>query len=189
MKASDFDKDVTCTVCAGDGTAPSENDARDACPRCGGSGTINRYRDGPDGEIVIREEYREEGPAIVFGTESMPVTSEDTGGFDGRFGDWVPEDLTTGPMADYQSDVLDRLGNNPLSKNTNTNGEYELPDEPPYHGKKYGASDLKGGNWPKDCADCTGSDPCPGHVVTWLQARGDDATASVIKDMVDEAGL
>lgn len=179
MKASELDADIQCPICSGTGDEPGESQAYGVCPRCNGTGTINRYRDGPDGEIVISERYEDRGDHVVSVVETVPIRCEDTGGFEGRFGTWTPSDVTTGPMADYQDDVKDQLKNNPLG----TGGPYQLPDTEPYNGARVSASDLPGGQWPAD------GDLTMNQVVSWYRTRGDERTASVYEKIQTELGL
>jgi len=184
MRATKLDVDTTCPLCGGDGT-PAENDPRPSCPRCGGDGTINRYRENLEGsELVLAEQYDVNGVYAVFGTTTMPETSEETGGFDGRFGDWTPEDLTTGAVSEAAQDLKDRIGNNPLGANVNASGEYDLADGPTFE-----AADLKGGVWPRDCPDCGTNDLCAGHIVSWLQARGTERLARQLDTVFTDLGL
>lgn len=187
MKAIDLDQEQSCPVCDGTGTEGTAN-----CRRCEGAGVINRY--GPNdpssihggNHVILQEVVGKRGELVVV---KMPIQSEEVGGFEGRFGDWQPSDLSTGEMADYQPDVKDRLGNKPLGSNTNAQGEYEMPQEEPYNGAVYDKAALHQSAWPEACPDCSGADLCIDHVITWCEARGDSPTAQVFRDIKTELGL
>lgn len=181
MQATALDADLDCPVCGGTGDA-HDADLRTHCPHCEGTGEINRYRDGEDGHVVLTETYEVQGSAVVYSVEQMPIRDEGTGGFEGRYGDWTPQDVDSGPMAEYQPDTRDRLRNQPLGTSTNASGEYEMPDEPPYGGSTFDERMFPDG-WP------TGPDLSADEVVAWLTARGDTYTASVFEDLREELDL
>lgn len=196
MKAVNLDAETDCPICGGDGIDPipdAQTNEDVQCRRCDGTGRINRF--GPNDpshthsgdHVISREQLLPNGAVFV---EKMPITSEDTGGFNGRYGDWTPQDVTTGPMADYQQDTKDRLQNKPLGTSTNSNGVYDLPDEEPYNGRNLSESDLPNG-WLGDgtCSACNGQDICPTCTMAWLRARGDEFTASVLESVVNELNL
>lgn len=73
MKATDLDVDVTCPVCNGDGDEPGDANAYEHCPRCGGSGTINRYADGPADVVILAESFVDHGTHVRHAVTSMPI--------------------------------------------------------------------------------------------------------------------
>lgn len=167
MDASTFDYDTECTACP-DGPATGYQQ----CPVCNGDGTMNRLTDGtrlgrardiandPSEErFVLTLAGQTDGGFLRL--EFLPVRSESRGGLEGRYGTWMPDDLTTGPMADYQPDTTDQLANRGLG----TNGPYEV------YGNQVAAADMAGGQWPG------GSDLSFAQVVAWSRARGDAPTA------------
>jgi hypothetical protein len=200
MKATDFDAQLACPVCGGDGDDPVQYavDGTAVCRRCDGAGEINRY--GPndphpdhDDEVILRETINEDTNALI--VEKMPRTSENSGGFDGRYGDWTPQDTSTEAMAEYEPDLLDRLRNDALGTSTNSNDEYvlpddEFPDDELYSGTNLSKNDLPHG-WIGDgsCSACNGQDICPTCTIGWVRARGDEYTASVLESVVDELDL
>jgi hypothetical protein len=173
MKAKDLDRDVECPVCGGNGEEPTENDVWGECPQCGGQGTINRYRDGPEGEVVLSERFRDEGTHAVHLVHSMPENDDGTGGFNERYGDAIPENIPT----DADPDLKDRLANNPLGTNTDSDGAYTTEN-----GKTFDDSALPNG-WPND------PDLGVDEVISWLDARGEEEQAKVFRDLKKEQGL
>lgn len=142
-------------------------EAYDEWPVGDGSGTVNRRQDGRPGHVVLDVRVTPNGYVVV---EEMPDRDEDTGGLEGRFGDWTPADLNSGPMADYKPDVRDQLANNPLGQG----GPYEV------YGRTVGKADMAGGTWPAD------PDLSAAQVREWARCRGDDHLAGIIDQLASE---
>lgn len=182
MKATNIDQELSCPVCQGSGDDPING----ACRRCEGEQRINRY--GPNdpstahsgNHVVLREIVGPDGALLV---EKMPITDRKTGGFNGRYGDWTPDDVMTGPMAEYQPDTKDRLENKAFGNRGNADGEYQLDGEESTTGSTVAESDFRPG------LPTTNHDMPPREVVDWLNARGDTNTAQVIKKVADEVDL
>jgi len=158
MQASDLDYETESR-----GELPG---AYDEWPVGPGDGRFNRRQDGPPGAVVLDVRV-EHGYVVV---ETMPETDEETGGFEGRYGPWTPQNIDSGPMADYQPDTRDQLGNDPLG----LNGPYEV------FGNTIQAADLPGGTWPAD-ADLTAK-----QARDWAAARGDQHTAALFEQIDTE---
>jgi len=171
MKGTDFDYVADCRACAN-----GVPEKYDTCPACGdgrhshddnGSGDVNRLQAAKDGHVRIDERVSRHGYVLI---EETPVRDEETGGLEGRYGTWVPDDVDSGPMADYEEDTRLALKNE-LSEATEVSA----------HGNTITGEDIPGNG-----CDCDGTDPCPGCVESWARARGDDNFADVIAQLRSE---
>lgn len=196
MKAKDFDTDIDCPICT---ESDHDFDEYGGCPRCGGDGQINRFRDGEtdrfrqqiQGEqrdtLVLDERVKVRSTGLTFMVDRQPV-DPDVGGFNARYGDEIPSDdaMERDPIASFEQDMKDRLQNR-LGENAE-NGSYILPEDP-YNGAEYSGSDL-----PDQAKDVffdqdDDHDPDIDQVIAWLRCRNDDCTANLFERLKDEQGL
>lgn len=109
MRAIDLDTEVSCPVCTNAKKGIIESWGDD-CPRCGGDGVINRFRQRTeDDEIVIYEEMKASGDLLVFIQNSL---SEEE--FDIRYGpktpNTKPDAVVEVPLEDGSTQTRDRTG-------------------------------------------------------------------------------
>lgn len=130
---------------------------------------FNRLNDGKPDHVILDVRVTASGHVVV---EEMPIRDERTGGLEGRFGDWTPSDVNSGPMADYQPDMRDQLQNNPIGGG-NPSFEYEV------YGRTISEADFPNG---------APADPDLGvdEVVAWAKARGDGHFAGIMERIRDE---
>jgi len=129
---------------------------------------FNRLTDRSADSVIMDVRVNATGHVVV---EEMPVRAEDVGGLEGRFGDWQPTDINSGPMADYEDDTRAALAN-------------RLPEAAPVeaYGRTIEADAVPGVN----CQDCDGIDMCPACVRDWMRARGDDHAADLWDRLSEE---
>lgn len=190
MKATDLDYDVECPVCV-DG----EPERYDGCPACDGSGTINRYRDGRPGHVTLDLRLSPRGLVV---REEMPVRDENTGGFEGRYGNWTPTDITTGAMAGYEQDTVDQLANRPIGSNDSLYGTKRRAEstdatvgDPPELEKEEVAPPISVDNFPSGSFPAS-PDLSEEEITAWQRARGSEHTARLFERIREErvaAGL
>lgn len=162
MNAKDFDVDTTPR-----GDLPSRYDEWPIGHP--DTGVFNRLNDGKPDHVVLDVRVNRAGYVVI---EELPIRDEDVGGLEGRFGDWTPNDVDSGPMASYEPDMRDQLKNNPVGAE-GAGFDYEV------YGRTIAESDFPNGA-PTD------PDLSFDEVISWAQARGDRHFSSIIDRVKQE---
>jgi len=173
MQATALDYTTTCRVCVDDDLP----EAYDECPACGSGrhshddhddGRVNRLAAAYDGEVRVDERTNQQGLVVL---ETVPIAEDGTGGFDGRYGPFTPDEIDE----DLPPDVRDRL------ENTAENAPYSLAGRTVVEREEFPGEDCEG-------EDCETADPCIDCLIAWTRARGDDHEADLLEALKVEEG-
>lgn len=173
MKATDLDYDTDCPICNRTNDKNPNLDLYPECPACNDSGKVNRYQDADDGKVVIgyhEAEISQRGETETLAAiHEMPERDEETGGFEGRFGDWTPHDVDSDPMTEYEQDTRERL------QNQQWVGEYRV-----------GGNAVNAKNIGEGVDGPSNPDFSLSEVVQWKKERGDPHRASELEEIEAE---